>query len=189
MLPVVLDKTFKNKDFSKTGLPKAEYDNCSFIDCNFEDSYLSTISFLECTFIDCNLTNTKLKETTFKDVSFDDCKMIGMPFYECSTFLLAFNFNNCNLDLAAFTNLKISSTVFNNCSLQQTDFTDSDVSKVKFENCNLKNVVFENTILESTDFRTAVNFSFNPNNNKMKGAKFSKSNIMGLLSSHQIIIE
>lgn len=189
MLQLVLDKTFKNQDYTKTGLPKAEYDNCSFIDCNFEDSYLSTINFLECEFINCNLTNTKLKETTFKDVVFTDCKMIGMPFYECNGFLFLVSFKNCNLNLAAFTYMKITATSFIECSLQQVDFTKADLSKSNFSDCNLKGAVFENTILEASDFRTAHNFSFNPNNNKMKGAKFSESNIIGLLNDYKIIIE
>lgn len=189
MLTVVLDKTFKNQDYTKSGLPKAEYDTCIFMDCNFENSYLATISFLDCEFINCNLSNTKLKETTFKEVLFKDCKLMGMPFYDCNTFLLSVNFEHCILDLAAFNNLKLTGTLFRDCSLQQTDFTESDLSKALFDHCNAQNIVFENTILESADFKTSYNVSFNPNNNKMKGAKFSKSNGLGLLSVHKIIIE
>jgi uncharacterized protein YjbI with pentapeptide repeats len=189
MLPLILDKTFSNQDYTKTGLEKAEYDGCIFIDCNFEASYLSTIQFLECEFINCNLTNTKLKETTFKDATFTDCKLVGMPFYECNAFLLSVSFFNCNLDLAVFINLKLVGTKFKDCSLQQADFIEADLSKSLFDNCNLKNTVFENAILESVDFTTAYDFSFNPSSNKMKGAKFSKHNIQGLLYEHEIIIE
>jgi fluoroquinolone resistance protein len=187
--PFIVDQTFKNKDYTKTSLPKAEYDNCTFIGCFFEGSYLSTISFLECEFINCNLANTKLKEATFKDVSFLECKMIGMPFYECNSFLFSANFKQCNLDIAAFNNLKLTGTVFTDCSLQQTDFSESDLTKSTFGNCNLKDAIFKNTILEGTDFRTAYKLSFNPNDNRMKGAKFSESNVHGLLVVHHIIIE
>ena len=189
MLPLTLDKTFSQQNYTDNGLQKAEYDNCSFLGCNFESGYLSATSFIECEFIDCNLTNTKLKDTTFKDVTFTDCKLIGMPFYECNAFLLSVNFKKCNLDLAAFNNLKLLSTKFKDCSLQQTDFTYTDLTKSQFSNCNLKNVVFENTNLELVDFRTAYGINFNPNSNKMKGAIFSKSNIEGLLLTHKIIIK
>lgn len=188
MLPLILDKTYKNKDYTKQGLPKAEYDNCTFVGCNFEVNYLSSISFIACEFVSCNLSNTKLKETTFKDTIFTDCKMLGMPFYEVNPFLLSIVINNCILDFANFTGLKLSNTTFMNCSLQQTDFTNCNLSQSNFSNTNLKNAIFEQTNLEGTNFITAYNFSFRPENNSLKGAKFSKYNIEGLLTAHKITI-
>ena len=88
-----------------------------------------------------------------------------------------------------FNNLKLKSTTFKDSSLQQTDFAEADLTQSTFDNCNLQDAIFENTILEAADFRTAYNINFNPNVNKLKGAKFSKSNIEGLLSMHQIVIE
>ncbi len=64
-LPFISDKTYKEIDFTQNHLVKAEYDNCTFINCIFTESYLSNISFLECNFIDCNLSNVKVKGTTF----------------------------------------------------------------------------------------------------------------------------
>ena len=80
-------------------------------------------------------------------------------------------------------------TVFKDCKLQQTDFSEADLTKTIFANCNLKDTIFKNTNLEKVDFRTAYDFSFNPNSNRMKGAKFSKSIVVGLLTDHKIIIE
>mgnify|MGYP000486278921 CR=1 FL=1 len=67
--------------------------------------------------------------------------------------------------------------------------TNADLSKTNFNDCNLKDAVCENTILEGSDFSTAYNFNLNPDKNKMKGAKFSRATIDGLLLVHQIIIE
>jgi len=112
-----------------------------------------------------------------------------MPFYESNAFLFSVNFNQCNLDLATFTNLKLIGTTFKKCSLQKIDFTNADMSKTNFDDCNLKDAVFENTILEASDFSKAYNFKLNPYINKIRGAKFSRVNIDGLLLEHQIIIE
>lgn len=112
-----------------------------------------------------------------------------MPFYESNAFLFSVNFKQCNLDLSTFTNLKLIGTTFKKCSLQKVDFTNADLSKTNFNDCNLKDAVFENTILEASDFSTAYNFNLNPDKNKMKGAKFSRATIDGLLLEHQIIIE
>ncbi|HIC30288.1 MAG TPA: pentapeptide repeat-containing protein, partial [Flavobacteriaceae bacterium] len=61
-------------------------------------------------------------------------------------------------------------------------------SKANFDNCDLKNAVFEQTNLEQANFFTAINYSINPERNKIKGAKFSKDQISGLLDTYKIII-
>jgi hypothetical protein len=48
---------------------------------------------------------------------------------------------------------------------------------------------FENTNLEKADFRTAFNYSFNPDLNQIKKAKFAVQGLAGLLLHHQIMIE
>jgi fluoroquinolone resistance protein len=60
---------------------------------------------------------------------------------------------------------------------------------VIFDNCDLKNAAFDQTILEKADFRTAFNYSIDPDNNKIKKAKFSISGLTGLLEKYNIEIE
>ena len=38
-------------DFTKTKIKKGEYDNCTFLNCNFEGIHASNIQFVECEFI------------------------------------------------------------------------------------------------------------------------------------------
>ncbi len=94
-LPLIQDETFKNIDYSVNELAKAEYDNCTFIDCVFTATYISNISFLECEFIDCNLSMAKPKQTTLTDVSFNNCKLVGFPFNTCNDFLISLDFEGC----------------------------------------------------------------------------------------------
>ncbi len=42
--PFVSDRTFKGQDYTKTRLPKAEYENCIFEGCNFSDGYLDIMT-------------------------------------------------------------------------------------------------------------------------------------------------
>jgi hypothetical protein len=44
-------------------------------------------------------------------------------------------------------------------------------------------------VLEKTDFRTAYNYSFDPENNRIKKAKFSLAQVVGLLDKYDIHIE
>ncbi len=71
----------------------------------------------------------------------------------------------------------------------EVDFTEADLSSAVFDNCDLTRSIFENTILEKADFRTSRNYSFDPDLNKIKKAKFSYPGILGLLGKYDIEIE
>ena len=80
-------------------------------------------------------------------------------------------------------------TNFTDCSLKEVDFSNVDLSESVFKNCELSGATFSNTILEKVDFRTALNYSIDPELNKMKKAKFSVLNLSGLLNKHNLDIE
>jgi uncharacterized protein YjbI with pentapeptide repeats len=176
-------------DFRKSKIIKGEYDNCTFINCNFEGIHASNIQFVACEFVECNFSNTIVKDTAFKEVQFINCKMIGVKFNECDSFLLQFYFKECQLNFSSFYQLKVSNTQFVDCNLQEVDFTETVIMSSVFDNCDLGSAIFENTNLEKSDFKTAFNFNINPEKNRLKGAKFSKENLYGLLSDYKIIIE
>jgi uncharacterized protein YjbI with pentapeptide repeats len=79
--------------------------------------------------------------------------------------------------------------IFKDSQLQETDFVESDLTGTIFDNCNLIQAIFENTILEKVDFRTSYNYSFDPENNRIKKAIFSISGVPGLLNKYDIEIE
>lgn len=185
----IINKTFSRIDFTTNRLPIGEYDQCTFTNCTFAESEISNCVFLECEFISCNLSLTRVKNTAFQDVYFLECKVLGIKFNECNDFLLTLNFKKCQLNVSSFYQLKLIGIEFENCKLTEVDFTESNLTKVIFENCELSNAIFDNTILIKSDFRTAVNFTIDPDKNQLKNAKFSRDNIHGLLIKHQIIIE
>ena len=80
-------------------------------------------------------------------------------------------------------------TKFDKCSLKETDFTEVNLSASVFSDCDLTGAIFSNTILEKVDFRTANNYSIDPEFNKLKKAKFSAFNLDGLLYKYQLDID
>jgi uncharacterized protein YjbI with pentapeptide repeats len=78
--------------------------------------------------------------------------------------------------------------IFRSCQLQETDFGACDMSNGVFDNCDLLRAIFDSTILEKADFRTAYNYSINPESNRIKKARFSISGISGLLEKYDIEI-
>jgi len=183
------DKIFKNIDFTKESLPKGEYENCSFINCNLYSLDLSNFIFRECEFNGCDISLAQLKNTVFNNIRFVHCKLLGLHFNDCNKFLFSVGFENCVLKLSIFYKLKLKKTKFENCDLQEVDFTETDLSGSPFENCDLQRATFVNANLEMVDFRTSYNYSIDPEKNKMKKAKFSALGVSGLLDKYNIVIE
>ncbi len=182
------DQDFDNIDFSKQKLTEAAYENCVFIGCNFSGVNLAKTSFSECRFIDCNLSMVKLSGTTLRDIQFEGCKLLGLHFEDCSDFLFSVSFDNCILNLSSFYKRKLKKTIFKNCSLHEVDFTEADLSLAQFDNCDLNRATFINTNLEKADFRSAYNYTIDPEQNRIKKARFSLDGLAGLLHKYDIEI-
>lgn len=180
----------EEKTFDRSDVPsKGDYENCIFNGCDFGDKDLSEFKFTDCLFKGCNLSLAKLNNTVFRDVKFKDCKMLGLRFDTCNDFGLSFAFDTCQLNHSSFYKLKIKKTVFINSQLQEVDFVGSDLTSAVFDHCNLAQATFEHTLLEKADFRTSYNYSFDPELNRIKKAKFSIQSIAGLLDKYDIDVE
>ena len=101
-------------------------------------------------------------------------------------FGLSLRFENCLLNHASFFQIELKNTVFTKCQLQETDFTESNVTGSLFDECDLYRAMFNQSILEKADFRTSRNYSIDPENNRIKKAKFSYPEILGLLDKYDI---
>ena len=93
------------------------------------------------------------------------------------------------LDLSSFYKRTLRNTSFLSCTLREVDFVEADLSSANFSDSDLFGAVFDNTKLEKADFRTALNYSFNPGANAIKKAKFSLPGVIALLSGYDIVIE
>ncbi|AGY53907.1 Pentapeptide Repeat-Containing Protein [Bacteroidales bacterium CF] len=185
----IADKSFEKTDFRLVGLPSGEYEACRFIGCDFSECDFSNFLFTDCEFLDSNLSLVKLIFTGFRDVRFTGCKMIGLHFDQCNDFGLSFSFDKCVLDQSVFFRKKLKKSIFKNCQLKESDFSECDLSGSVFENCNLSGSIFDNTNLEMADFMSAYNFSIDPEQNKIKKARFSRQNIEGLLNKYNLLID
>jgi len=182
-------QTFSKIDFATTPMEKGEYDNCVFSNCNFANADLTEIKFLDTEFIDCNFSNANISMTAFQEITFRDCKMIGLQFEKCNAFGFAASFENCLLNHCTFYQMKLNRSSFINCQLQGVDFVEADLKSGKIVNCDLLNATFENTNLEKADLRNSINYSINPEINRVKNAKFSLPDVIGLLDKYELDID
>jgi fluoroquinolone resistance protein len=84
---------------------------------------------------------------------------------------------------------KLKKTEFKDCVMREADFTEADLTGALFENCDLTNTLFSHTNLNQADFRTARNYSINLEMNTARKAKFSLSEVAGLLAQYDIVVE
>ena len=184
----VYDQFFDKADVDATGLLKGEYEQCSFNGCDFSSGTLADYKFVDCVFIDCNLSLTKLTGTAFRDCTFQGCKLLGLHFDSCNPVGFAVKFESCLLNHASFYALSIKQTNFAKSSLIEVDFSEADLTGSQFDSCDLLGAVFDRTNLEQVDFTTAANFTIDPETNKIRKAKFSSQNLIGLVSKFGIIV-
>lgn len=131
---------------------------------------------------------TTIYDAGFRNATFKNCKILGVDFTRCDKFMFSFSFDNCIMDYCTFYGTKLKNTKFLQCSLKEVDFTETDLSSAHFTKSDLTGAIFSRTILEKADFRSASNFSINPEFNKLKKAKFSAFQLEGLLYKYQLDI-
>ncbi|MEZ0539946.1 pentapeptide repeat-containing protein [Fibrella arboris] len=184
-----INEPFDQINYTKSKLPAGEYELCRFTGCDFTRSDLSNNVFYDCDFIDCQLSGVKLTKTALRDVRFRNCKAEGLHFEHCNDFLFAVSFDTCVLTKSSFYKQKIKHTTFKKSILHEVDFMGADLTGAEFDDCDLRRAAFEHTILEKADFRTAYNYSLDPELNRLAKAKFSLSGVAGLLVKYDIAID
>ncbi|BAV04089.1 Uncharacterized protein YjbI, contains pentapeptide repeats [Filimonas lacunae] len=187
--PVVhQNKVFSNVDYTEKTLTNREFVHCEFINCLFTKSDLRNNEFESCHFKQCNFSMAQIAGAGFRDAVFTECKIMGVDFTQCNKFLFSFTFHDCQLDYCIFLGTKLKKTLFRKCSLKEVEFSDADLSASVFDQCDMANTRFSNTQLEKADFRTAYNFSIDPEINKLKKARFTANNLAGLLDKYHLDI-
>ena len=183
------DSTFSKIDVKTNPLMKGFYENCRFEQCDLSEGDLSECKFSECSFEDCNLSLANLTHSAFQNVLFRNCKMLGIQFTKCDENRLSFRFEYCVLNHSSFHKTSVKKTSFVHTQLQEVDFSECDLSQSVFDHCDMLRAVFENSNLEKADFRTAMNYTIDPDSNKIRKAKFSVYGLSGLLGKYGIHIE
>jgi uncharacterized protein YjbI with pentapeptide repeats len=181
---------FEEKHYLKVeSLEKGVFERCVFENCNFSEQDVSGSKFSDCSFIACNLSLMSMNLTSFQQVSFVDCKMLGLRFDFCNPFGFSISTERCQLMHSSFFKLNLKKTNFIETDLSQVDFTESNLTEAKFVACNLYQALFSQTMLEKADLRTAVNFSIDPEQNRIKKARFSIEGLQGLLHKYDLQVE
>ena len=179
---MTIDKT----DFTKEPLSEEYYD-CVFSNCDFNNLKICNTKFEGCEFVNCNLSLTTFASAIFDSV-FKDCHMLGCNLSLLNVFSGGLQFNGCNLNYANFSQLNMKGLKFHGCSIVEATFSNAKVKNSIFHDCNLERTDFGGADITMCDFETSYNFTINPNDTKLRKARFSKDQLEGLVAHLGIII-
>ena len=181
-------QAIKSEDFSKKSLAGRTFTSCSFNSCDFSESILRNTKFCNCTFVNCNLSLPKLDGCRFQDAQFIECKIVGAEFFKCEKTFFSTSFKKCLLHYCNFSDLNMKNTSFNGSNLKESYFTNTLLNSADFTNVDLSGTIFHNCDLCKADFSSAKKYDIDPQTNKIKEAKFSLPDAVGLLRGFNITI-
>lgn len=130
----------------------------------------------------------KLEGCRFQDIKFIDCKIIGAEFFKCEKTFFSASFKNCLMQYCNFSDLNMKNSTFNGSKLKDSYFTNTLLNGANFNDVDLEGTIFHNCDLRKADFSSATQYDIDPQANKIKKAKFSLPDAIGLLRGFDITI-
>jgi fluoroquinolone resistance protein len=182
------DQVIQDIDFSGQSLQGYSFEDCHFINCNFTGARLLGVSLGTTTFDSCNFSSTDITRAKLTNVRFTGCKLMGINFSIVHTMLFSVSFDACRIQHCIFENLKLSGLEAEGNEILETDFTGCNLQKARFGGSDLRGSQFVDNDLKEADFRSASNYSIDPTQNQVKGARFSLPEAVGLLEVFQVKI-
>lgn len=180
------DLTTQGRDFSGTSLAEHSFNHCIFQNCNFTECVLWNAKFVGCTFKACNLSLIKTDGCKLQDAYFEDCKIVGVEFFKCEKRFFSIKVKNSFLQYCNFADLNMKHTSFQASRLKECYFTNTCLIEADFKDTDLSGTLFHNSDLTKADFCGSKNYEIDVRANKVKKAKFSFPEAMGLLRGFEI---
>ncbi|WP_300829523.1 pentapeptide repeat-containing protein [uncultured Rikenella sp.] len=185
---MIYDKVL-HKICGAEALPGREFEGCIFRECDFTGARFSDFDFTECRFEKCRFGMAEFEETGMREAVFEECEVRGVDFGRCRKFGFSVAFRKCHLSFCSFHGLKMPKTAFTEGAAKECFFSECDLTQADFSGCDLERTLFDGCKLEKADFRTAFQYTIDPAINRMRGARFSRDGLEGLLASYGLSIE
>lgn len=182
------DKEFNGNIDLPTNFKNLSFENCSFAGCDFKEFSLTGTRFVDCRFNTCDLSNVNVSAARLRDSTFENCKLLGVQWNHFAD-VMSPTFKSSNLSYSNFVGLKLKKIIFQDCILGDVDFSQADLSECNFKGSDFLNAKFYNTVLVKANFVDAINYLIDPISNKLKGARFSMPEAIGLLNGLGVVIE
>lgn len=177
--------------FEKNKAKQKTFEMVDFVGCNLQEIKLTNFNFVDCKFLDCNLSLVKLDRSGFLDVDFVRCKLSGVNFnLENLGWNFSVSFEDCLINYCSFTDLSFKKSKMYNSDIVDCSFMNVDLSFCNCQKSDFNRTIFHKVDFSGADFRGATNYFIDIfQKPKLKGCKFSRSEVVNLLSQLELEIE
>lgn len=186
-------RNFENIKMENERIEDYEFYDCSFRNCTFGECMLKRCSFIECKFYNCSIISLQAEFSQIKYTEFEKCNLIGISWH---ALLPAGNIaepisrlKECILKYASFIDMNFRKFNFSFNTIQDSAFDECNLMESSFKGCRLEATQFSRCDIRKADFREATGYQISITTNKMKEAKFSFPEVIGLLGELNIKVE
>ncbi len=172
---------------------REEIRDCIFADCRFEDCVFRGCKFTACLFERCRFLNPKFEGCEMVAGECSDCLFNGVNFSDlrlsAGRWFPLDRADRCTWRICSLMDFELgkfgfSDAVFEDCIIQQCALRKADFRRARFQG-----TVFSRCDLREADFRGAQGYAIDLETNRLRAARFSFPEVVGLLSSLEIVIE
>jgi fluoroquinolone resistance protein len=178
-------KTFVGLDHADGRIDAKVFEACTFTRCCFSDAVFDHCRFIDCTFRACDLSNLKPLASRFQNVAFEECKAIGIDWTRADWPRFAtpasLAFRKSIVSYCTFFGLELHELVLQECKVFSADFRQGDFTRSDFTYSDFADSTFGSTKLGHVDFSEAVNYVIDIRDNQLRGARFTRTEVAGLL--------
>ena len=187
---VFSEETFSGLTLAGPEPRNRRFEDCRFVDCRISGSAFRVGSFLHCSFESSDLSNWDVEGLRFVDVRFKSSKLIGFIWTSVKPDpLTSVGFVECALDYSDFSRFRLKDGMLKGCSVREVNFERADLQGVDCRDSDFSGSTFSNTNLTKADFRGARGYGIDARTNRLKGAKFSLPDALGLLEALEVKVE
>lgn len=168
------------------------YSECVFDNCQFTDMALMDVVFSNCLFDNCAFRNVDMAGLRMQNTTLRGSACIGVDWSEVRRtgrlFPLFREIRGCTLKFNSFFKMKIPKMSIADSSFLDCAFMECDLSASVFRNVDFRETTFQDCDLSKADFSEARNYRINTTSNRVRKAKFSLPEVVGLLDNLDIMI-
>jgi fluoroquinolone resistance protein len=168
------DQIFSELAPGPADLSGKELQRCTFRRCKLAESRWAQSKLEDCVFEDCDLTRMVPQALALRGVTFKGSKLMGVDFTDLRP-LPQVTFEGCDLRYASFVKLRLRATRFIGCIAREANFIEVDLTEADFTDTDLTGSVIRGCQLAKTNLSRATGVAFDPQLNKVKGARIGMS--------------
>ena len=183
-----VDQTFSELALGAVDLSGKELQRCVFRRCKLAESRWARTKLEDCVFEDCDLSRIVARSLALRGVTFKGSKLMGVDFTDLSP-LPQVTFEGCDLRYASFVKLRLRATRIVGCLAREANFLDVDLTEADFTDTDLTGAVIRGCALGKANLSRATGVAFDPQINKVKGARIGVEAALSLVQSLGIVIE